>query len=323
MADAALSSYIQAFGLYLETATRLLENTRERYLAEVQLFVRKVGDRRLSELTPQVLLEWHAGYQDSASSTIRQKHAALRQFFRFLEDFHQEPQAAVLLRAMDRLQPPRRAAAPARPESYSLDQALVRRLLEAAGSHPHPHMAARDRAMVHFLWATGVRRFELVGLDIANLDLEGRRAIVLGKGAKERLVVFTPACRADLARWLECRKLWPASCDAVFLAAGRSAGRLHPATVNAVIARVRKASGIRRRLWTHLFRHNRITELLNRGMAIQDVAAYVGHSDVKTTMGYFHQDTSHLTERYDRAMRDGRRGQPGDAAAPPSLEDEE
>ena len=54
-------------------------------------------------------------------------------------------------------------------------------------------------------------------------------------------------------------------------------------------------------MWPHVFRHTRITELLNNGMSLQDTAVMAGHTDVKMTMRYYHQEPSRLKQEDDKA----------------------
>ncbi len=53
--------------------------------------------------------------------------------------------------------------------------------------------------------------------------------------------------------------------------------------------------------YLYVFSHTRITELLNNGMSLQDTAVMAGHTDVRTTMRYYHQEPSRLKEEYDKA----------------------
>ena len=188
-------------------------------------------------------------------------------------------------------------------ESYGLytisvlEEDRLNRLLDAAGGKVSTGI--RDRAMLRFLCSTGVRNFELTGLEMGGLDLQERMATVLGKGDKQRVVVFDAECRRDLDLWLEDRKTWPVHSDCVFCSVDGT--RLSTAAVQGIVREANKRAGFRKQVWPHVFRHTRITELLNNGMSLQDTAVMAGHTDVRTTMRYFHQDPSRLKEAYDKA----------------------
>ena len=159
--------------------------------------------------------------------------------------------------------------------------------------------------MLHFFWATGVRRAELINLQLAGLDLGKRRATVVGKGNIPRGVFFDEACRDDLERWLLQRGTWETHCDNVFVAV--SGTPFNPRSVLDIVHQAAQRAGLRKELWTHVFRHSRITELLNRGMKLQEVANFAGHSNVNTTMHYFHAEEEQLQKSYDEATRPRRR----------------
>jgi integrase/recombinase XerC len=116
------------------------------------------------------------------------KLASLRTFFRFLcreGTLERNPARSLLSPRLERRLPTR------------LEEPDVSALLEVPGDDD---TALRARALLELLYATGIRCSELVGLDLPDVDIEGRTVIVLGKGSKERLVPFgAPARRAILA----------------------------------------------------------------------------------------------------------------------------
>ncbi len=106
----------------------------------------------------------------------------------------------------------------------------------------------------------------------------------------------------DLELWLEDRKTWPLHSDYVFCSVDGT--RLSTAAVQGIVREANKRAGFRKQVWPHVFRHTRITELLNNGMSLQDTAVMAGHTDVRTTMRYYHQEPSRLKEEYDKATSD-------------------
>lgn len=294
-----LSEYVDGFASFMETTTRLSPVTRTRYCYEVNQFATIIGDPPLEEISPKTLVDWSDRFHTAgaAASTVVQKYSALRRFFSYLEQFEESEKAGSLLAILMRMQAPANKG-PKRP-AYVLEEETVDQLLDLAGQSLATGI--RDRAIIHFLWAAGVRNFELTGLRTEKLDLMERLATVLGKGDKERLVVFDESCQQDLFSWLQDRQEWPAS-DFVFCSAGGS--RLTTATVSTLIRKTAKKAKVDP-VWPHLFRHTRITELLNKGMSLQDTATMAGHNDIRTTMRYFHQGPEKLKEAYDRATRGG------------------
>lgn len=292
-----ITEHIDDFGTYLATATRLLEGTRKRYTYEVSRFAAAVGNPDFEQLAPLDLLRWHGDMQTKrmAVGTQGQKHAALRAFCQYMSRFERSSTAKVLLETLEDIHVPRGAGT--RRETHALPERAVEQLLTAALARPH--LGIRDHAIIHFLRATGVRRAELRDLKMEHLDLADRMAVVTGKGDKTRPVVFDQACSDALSAWFELREAWRPEADNVFLSARGKALAL--VTVSEIVRETAAAAGFKGDVWTHIFRHTAVSNLLDRGMAIQDVATFAGHANVATTFRYFHQQPGRLKEEYDKA----------------------
>ena len=302
MPDQTLSQRLPAFAAYMDSSSRLSPITKNRYLYEMQGFVQATGDPTLEELTPTALLEWNTALAKRrlAYNTGAVKHAALGKFLDFLDRFEESPQTARLLRALERLEVP--GTRKPRRETRALTEVEVLRML--AHAFTHPITGVRDLTIIQFLYDTGVRRAELAELLLADLDMERRRAKVVGKGDKERLVLFSEECRQQLEWWLEDQGLhYPQleGVDNVFITLRGTP--MQPNEVTGLVRRVATEAGLKGLVWAHLFRHNRITALANSGMNVLDVAKLAGHADVNTTAKYFHQDLEQVQEAYDRATK--------------------
>ena len=297
----SLEEHVQAFERYMETSPTLLPRTRTRYAYEVRRFAKIMSAATLEDITPALLLEWNTMLHDAggATGTVGQKHAALARFFSFLEDFQESEHAGRLLRALRRLSPPR-ATRPRR-QTYVLEDDQLQKIIDAAGNGTW--YGSRNRAIIHFLRATGARRFEVASVNAADVALEQRVATITGKRAKERTVVFDEPCREALASWLQVRGKYGARVPNLFISVHGLA--MHENSISAIIRDAARRAGLRKKVWTHLFRHTRLTTLLNGGMSLQDTAAFAGHDNPATTMKYFHQRPDRLRQRYDRAMGAG------------------
>ena len=313
MAGKRVLDYADGFASYMQSATKLSPRTRQLYTQELRLFARGVENPLLDELSPQILLDWNQMLYGAgaAANTMGTKHNALRRFLSYLEEFPEDEKAGLhagrLLRVAKKLNTPTDREPPRTP--FVLEEEQIRKMLDAAGKAIGGR-GIRDRAIIHVFWATGLRCAELANLRLDALALSDRIAEVTGKGNKTRTVVFDAACQADLSKWLEARAHWPmqSGVDHVFVTVrGRP---LHQTDISRTIRTVAKAAGLRKEVWTHVFRHTSITTLLRRGMALQDVATFHGHANVRTTMRYYHQDPTQLRDAYDKATRPGRKGPP-------------
>jgi site-specific recombinase XerD len=165
----------------------------------------------------------------------------------------------------------------------------------------------RDRALMLTLFCTGMRREEVARLD--RFDVEdgwGDRALITGKGEKERVVFFDAQTLAAIRAYLEARKDTHAP---LFLRhdnrRGKTAGhggegwRLSPQSVWATVKRYAREVGVP--ATTHHFRHSKASVLLNRGAALSEVQDILGHASPETTKRiYAHYQTQHLRDAFDR-----------------------
>ena len=151
--------------------------------------------------------------------------------------------------------------------------------------------SARDLALVDFLYCTGCRVSEVSKLDIADIDFERMECVVLGKGNKERKVYLTEVAAMHLQEYLNVRQ---DSCEALFVGRGK---RLGKNGIEAIIKGLGKKAGVEN-VHPHRYRRTLATNLLDRGMNIQDVAAILGHADLKTTQIYCYISQANVKTAY-------------------------
>ena len=215
------------------------------------------------------------------------KLAALRTFFRYLcREGRLAQNPAKLL-----LTPRRERRIPS-----VLEEPQVERLLDLPGDGL---AAVRGRAILELLYATGVRCAELVALDTTAVDLDGRTLRVLGKGSKERVVLFGGRAREALRAWLAQRAALGPRTDALLLNA--RGGRLSDRSVRLLVASRVKAIALERRCSPHTLRHSFATHLLTRGADLRSIQELLGHASLSTTQRYTHVDTRHILAVYKKA----------------------
>jgi site-specific recombinase XerD len=150
--------------------------------------------------------------------------------------------------------------------------------------NPDTHSGARWQAMLAFFLDTGVRVSELRTLQLADVDLQNCRAKVVGKGNKERYVLFGHRTRRLLARYFRIYRANGPSQNAFVTVDGET---LSFQGVQSIVAHARRRSGIQR-LHCHLFRHTFATTfLLNDGNAFE-LQALLGHESLEMTKRYTH-----------------------------------
>lgn len=156
----------------------------------------------------------------------------------------------------------------------------------------------RDLALTEFLYASGLRVSEVVSLDRDNIDFIGKEAYVVGKGNKERKFYLTDICVEYLRQYLQSRT----DNDAALFASVRAPHRrLSKEGIETAVKRLGKKAGIEN-VHPHRFRRTLATDLVKKNVPIQDVAAILGHADLRTTQVYVCLDQETVKYHYSKAV---------------------
>lgn len=152
-------------------------------------------------------------------------------------------------------------------------------------------MTLRDRALVEFLYSTGVRVSELVSLNVGDIEMGRQELIVYGKGSKERKTYLTDSAKFYLRRYLQERcaesekTMEQIRNEPLFVTLDHPHGRLRVPGVQYMLRQLGKRAGVEN-VHPHRFRRTIATDLLSRGMPIEQVKEFLGHEKLDTTMIY-------------------------------------
>ncbi len=163
------------------------------------------------------------------------------------------------------------------------------------------YLAFRDYMMVVLLYATGMRREELGGIDLSDVDLHGGVIAVAGKGNKHRLVPIGENTLDDLRRYLDKRQEFALRTDsstaALFL--NRRGGRLSLRSIDRRVRRFARARGVD--LTPHALRHSFATHLLENGADLMLIKEILGHASLSTTQKYTHVTAETMKKAFRKA----------------------
>ncbi|MGH2556060.1 MAG: tyrosine-type recombinase/integrase, partial [Actinomycetota bacterium] len=170
----------------------------------------------------------------------------------------------------------------------------------------------RDRAVLELLYGCGLRVAELCGLDVDDVDVDGQRVRVMGKGGKERVVPMGDfAARAVRDYLSDGRSAFisppdpktgtssapdPADRSALFF--NRRKKRMGPRDARAMVDRYVREVLEGRKVSPHTLRHSFATHLLEGGADIRSVQDLLGHASLATTQRYTHVSRGRLFEAY-------------------------
>ena len=159
-------------------------------------------------------------------------------------------------------------------------------------------LGLRDATILELLYSTGIRVGELVNIKIKDIDFSEKRIKILGKGNKERYVLFGDKCLHLLNRYLrESRtKLLKNSCDYLFL--NQRGTSISVRTTEQMVDNVVKKSSVKFNVSPHTLRHTFATHMLDNGADLNSVGELLGHSSLNTTAIYTHVSNERLRSVY-------------------------
>ena len=269
-------------------ATKKLEGKSERTLRRYQPELEKLVyflDKKLYEVSPYDLRLYLSLYKEQrkiSNRTLENMRKTISTFFGWLHDeglIGQNPARAVKQIKYDKI-----VRKPfTRVERERLKNACCQ---------------LRDLALTEFLYASGLRVSEVVSLDRTSIDFITREATVIGKGGKERRFYLSEVCAEYLRQYLNSR------CDnnaALFVGTKSPYRRLTKEGVEYIVKDLGRRAGVSN-VHPHRFRRTLATDLVRKGVPIQDVAQILGHSDLRTTQVYVALDQSTVKYHYSQAV---------------------
>lgn len=156
----------------------------------------------------------------------------------------------------------------------------------------------RDLAVVDILASTGMRVGELVGLDIADVNLQERECLVTGKGNKQRPVYFDARTKLHLTAYLRSRA---DNNPALFVSLNGSGDRISIGGVESRLRQLGKKAGVNR-VHPHKFRRTLATHAIDKGMPIEQVQKLLGHARIDTTLHYAMVNQSNVKASHRRYL---------------------
>ena len=282
--------HLRAFLDYIQVECGLAVNTRKAYEVDLRHFLSEMCDqsvRSLSAISPRHIEAFIRSARSSglSAATVARRLAAVRMFCRFL----------VLERVLKRdvssgIDSPKKWHRLPR----VLSDRTVRTILAAPADGTDSH-AARDRAILSLLYATGMRASEVAGLE-AN-DVNSRLGVVrvYGKGGKERIVPVAQQALDLVASYAGgVRQAVAAEGTGGTMFLSRSGKALRREDIYQIVRKYVRRAAVGAGVSPHTLRHCFATQLLSHGADLRSVQEMLGHADIATTQIYTHVDASRL-----------------------------
>lgn len=290
---------IKAFENYLRNEKNYSELTVVPYQKELVKFKAYIEGLEESlnwqTLTADVVRNWIIMEMDRGlnAKTVNRKLSALRSFYKFL-----------LMRKRVERDPIHNLQGPKKEKKLPsfVKESDMDRLLDG-NFFPDTFEGVRDRLILLTFYSTGVRRAELVGLNVHDVDIDQGLLKVTGKRNKQRIIPFGKELRDALASYLAQRDALDsvAADEKALFVEPKSGKRM---TAEKVGARVKEylslVTTVKRRS-PHTLRHSFATSMLNHNADLQSVKELLGHESLSTTEIYTHTTLEELKQMYNQA----------------------
>ena len=268
-------------------------HTIKNYASDLQQFFeyfQKAGEPEVAAMDALMIREYlgHLYHQRLAAVSMRRKLAAVRSLFKYL---HRH--------GLVRMNPARLIRTPKAPKTLPKvpsEEQTNTLINQVAGDELERPQVKRDLAIFELLYGCGLRVSELVGLNMADLDLTDRWLRVRGKGRKERQVPFGAKAAEALLAYLAERE--PGD-EALFR--GPRGKRLNDRIVRLIIKQYAIALTGDSSLHPHTLRHAYATHLLRAGADLRAIQELLGHAQLSTTQKYTQVSLQDLMAVYDKA----------------------
>lgn len=280
---------------YLRLARGLSQNTLESYRLDLKKYFQFLIGKGITDLKtvkPENISEFiHSLYQKKRklkSSSIARNLSAIRTFHKYLlnEEYCDSNPAELI----DSPKLGRRLPSTLTPQE-------MEKILEQPYSRDD--LGIRDKAVLEFLYATGVRISEMINFTRKNFLPGVGWVRVLGKGDKERLVPIGKEAEKAVKEYLKKSRphiAKPRSEDIMFL--NRWGKKLTRMGAWKIIKRYILQAGIKKKVSPHTIRHSFATHLLDAGADLRAVQEMLGHADISSTQVYTHTDTDFMKQEH-------------------------
>ena len=162
-------------------------------------------------------------------------------------------------------------------------------------------MPLRDLSIIDLLYSTGIRVSECASILISNINFKNNSIKILGKGKKERIVLFGHKTKKNLMRYINEENI---KIDGYLFISGNKKSKnnyITTRTIYNIVKKYIKFVSSNEKLGPHSLRHSFATHLLQTGSDLMAIKDLLGHSSLSSTQIYTHLDTKRMKEIYDKS----------------------
>ena len=291
--DGELNKILSKYFDYLESKS-LSDNTVKNYFRDlIDYFIYlKLNDLSpIKSIEPKHIRKMLSFLIDKGFSkvSISRKISAIKSYITFLEKFNYSKNNYSELISIPK-------------KSKSLPKVMTKKEVSQLIKHVEMNTKKnlRDDALIELLYSTGLRVSEVANLKLKDINLKKSEIKILGKGNKERIVIFNNKSKEKIIRYLKNDKRYISiKTEALFQNKFKEA--LSTRSIQRILKKYLNFSGINSKYSTHTLRHTFATHLLEGGADIKVIQQLMGHSSPETTKIYTHVSSSTLKNVYNNS----------------------
>ena len=291
--DGELNKILSKYFDYLESKS-LSDNTTKNYFRDlIDYFIYlKLNDLSPTKsIEPKHIRKMLSFLIDKGFSkvSISRKISAIKSYITFLEKFNYSKNNYSELISIPK-------------KSKSLPKVMTKKEVSQLIKHVEMNTKKnlRDDALIELLYSTGLRVSEVANLKLKDINLEKSEIKILGKGNKERIVIFNNKSKEKIISYLKNDKRYISiKTEALFQNKFKEA--LSTRSIQRILKKYLNFSGINSKYSTHTLRHTFATHLLEGGADIKVIQQLMGHSSPETTKIYTHVSSSTLKNVYNNS----------------------
>lgn len=159
-------------------------------------------------------------------------------------------------------------------------------------------LGLRNALILELLYSCGVRVIELVNIKLSDIDFGNNRILILGKGNKERFVLYGNVCSSLLNDYINKSRAILLKGENEYLFLNKFGDKITDRAIRMIVDDVIKKSSLKLKISPHTFRHTFATHLLNEGADLKIVQELLGHENIATTGIYTHVSNERLRNVY-------------------------
>jgi integrase/recombinase XerC len=247
-----------------------------------------------ADITHHDIRNWMVSLMDDKLTprSINRKVATLRKYFKFL-----------LQEGVMEVNPTARIVTPKIPKNLPVivEDAKLSQMLDSDDIFTHDFKGLRDKLVVEFLFGTGIRLAELLGIKETDINSYEHTVKVLGKRNKERIIPINKELHTLIAEYLEIKKNQNFDNNSLILIVTDKGANAYAKLIYLIVHRYLSNISTQSKKSPHVLRHTFATSLLNRGADLNSIKELLGHANLSATQIYTHNSVERLKSIYKLA----------------------